>query len=454
MNGHKATKAKTYIKMSSGSGSATVEAAIVMPVFLIAFFTLAYLIRIFFAYNTMQAALQNVARSIGSSSYFYYASGLKDYTDKLQDRANKANETLADQKDTIINTVTSFNELLSTSETTVTDSSGITQEGIQNLIDSAQNLQGSFEDSKELFQSIAEDPGAQIKLLLTVFAQNVTYEARNQLVRAIAGSMLDTELKRKFHKDVSDVYLDLGIKDGIQSINFSQTEVFGDKESLDIVIYYTVHVPAPFSLIPEMQLCNRVKVIAWTGGRGESVRVRPEIPEETENPDDSSIWVSMDKDQRYWDRGLEIERLEVDRIKKEASGEGLQCSATDPKYPKVDAIASSDLEVKLYDVFTLNPFMKTYVNNPNKIRSEINRHAKSLGSFDAQATLGVSENVQITRVVVIVMPSNAPADAIAQAERAKSDLAGGGVVVEIVTGHGEYVVQAESPSETEESLDE
>jgi hypothetical protein len=70
-------------------GSATVEALIVLPVFMVVMLTLVYIIRVFFVYSTMQSALQTVARNISSASYYYYVSGLKDYSERLGEAAQK-----------------------------------------------------------------------------------------------------------------------------------------------------------------------------------------------------------------------------------------------------------------------------------------------------------------------------------------------------------------------------
>ena len=81
----------------SPRGSATVEAAVVIPIFMIALFSLAYIIKVFMAYNVMQSALQRVARSISNASYYYHVSGLKDYSDELDRMGQGASDELKSQ---------------------------------------------------------------------------------------------------------------------------------------------------------------------------------------------------------------------------------------------------------------------------------------------------------------------------------------------------------------------
>ena len=61
---------KTHIPVINRRGSATVEAAVVLPIFMIALFSLAYVLRIFMAYNVMQSSLQSVARNLSNASYY------------------------------------------------------------------------------------------------------------------------------------------------------------------------------------------------------------------------------------------------------------------------------------------------------------------------------------------------------------------------------------------------
>lgn len=382
-------------------GSATVEAAIVLSIFVIALFSLAYIVRIFMAYRVMQSALQNVARSISSASYFYHVSGLKEYADKLDDLGEEASGELKSQADTLVGAVDSFNSLLSGISSP--DPAVDLEDRIENIRSLGQELAGDAQAVAELVKDIIKDPKKKGRLLLTVFAQKASYAARKETVCLIAKQMLEEELNERAHTGM-DVKKTLGIRD----IDFSQTQIFGDKESMEFIITYTINPPVPFGLVPKLTLSNRVKLIGWTSGRGPSVR------EEKEESTDDSIWVRMDTEKRYWDRGLSVEDKQLEKLKNEAPG--MNFMAASKTYPAVDAFIYDEHTVKMFDVFTLNPFMKTYQTQPSRIKSEIKKHGKRLMAFDAQNRPEVPKAENMERIVILILPENAK-DAVPDLEK-------------------------------------
>lgn len=426
MNGAKAIKAKTKIN----KGSVTVETAIILPIFMVAIFSFAYIIRIFYIYNTMQDSLAEVSRQIGNMSYFYHVTGLKDYSDALNEAANEAQGTLSSQCDVLLNVVNSFNDTV-----TGVSSQSISIDTIENLISGANDIGSNFSEAVELVQTIISDPKAELQLLLTVFAQKLNYEINNKVVCLIAKGCLGRELDKRAGPGKEDAAIKLGVKGGIKGIDFKGSSVFGDSESLEFVINYSVKAPLIFSILPEIKLSNRVKYIAWTGGRGESV-----LEQEAEAIDeDASLWTKNDNSKRYWDRGNVIEKLEVDKILKSA-GRGVQASGTSSKYPVIDAYTynSANGLVEYYDIFTLNPFMKTYTKTPSAIKSEIKKHGKRLKEFDPQDILQNVEIKEVRRIIIFVIPDNSQAYAIEEFNKAKAELEKLKVEVRLVTGYGSY----------------
>ena len=435
-----------FLKQRDKKGSATVEAAIVLPFFLIALFTLAYIIRIFFAYNAMQSSLQNVARDISSASYFYYVSGLKDLSDKLDNLGQEASDEFSSQKDTIVASVDSFNNLIASVDTgQVAQPADIGGEikKIQNMYQSGQDFAGNAEDAIKLVKEIIKDPKAEGKLILTVFAQKAAYIVQKELVCLIAECMLDSELEKK-----ALIGVDAKQMLGISNMSFSQSQVFGDQESLEFIITYTVRPPGIFGLIPEMTLSNRVKLIAWTGGRGQSVRAGKE---EEKPADEISLWNQMDNDKKYFDRGLEIEKSEINKLMLSSKSMGLEFMATDGMFPKVDAFIYDDNMVEAYDIFTLNPFMKSYKAQPSKIKAEIKQHGKRLMEFDFDDYPDeVPQSPNKKRIVICIAPDNASdvTDFDKYCQEAKTELEQLGISeVRFFKSYGKYTETVESQEE-------
>lgn len=418
------------IKFKRINGSATVEAAVVLPFFLMFILSMVYIIRIFYTYNTVQNALAEVGRKIGNMSYFYHMTGMKDFSDQLSTMANEAGTALQEQQKTVINAFRSFNEAITgDSEET------ITVDDIGSLLNSADNITNNFSQVTDMVNLIVEDPKAELHMFMTIFANKLNYGITNNLVCLIAKGSLGTELKKRVKNGNGDAALALGIKDGLEGISFENSSIFGDSESLELVVEYKIKAPVPFGLIPELKLSNRVKIIAWTGGRGKTVKVK-EIKAEEEN-ESASIWTQMDSDKRYCDRGLEIEKLHVAKIKNK---NGITATPTSSDYPVIDAYILDYREktIELYDIFTLNPFMKTYTERPSAIKSEIKKHGKRLLEVETPDFIDTGKFKTINRIVIVVFPDNAESYAEEAYENARKELAQYNVEVRLVKGYGSY----------------
>jgi len=413
-------------------GSATVEAAIVLPFFLMLILSMAYIIRIFYTYNTVQNALAETGRRIGNMSYFYHMTGLKDFSDQLRTMANEAGTTLQEQKNTVINAFGSFNDVIN----------GMPADGsaaavdIETLLNDSVDLSNDLTDAANLISSIVEDPKAELRLFMTIFSGKLNYEITNKLVCLIARGNLKAELSKRVKNSNGDPATALGIKDGMKGISLENSSAFGDSESLDFVVEYKIKVPVPFGFIPELKLSNRVRIIAWTGGRGSSVKASEKRGPEEGNKG-GSVWTQMDNDRRYWDRGLEIEKLHVATIKNK---NGISATPAPSRYPVIDAyiLDYGEKTIEFYDVFTLNPFMKTYTERPSAIKSEIKKHGKRLLECETPDFIDADDFKAIRRIVIVIFPDNAEGYAEEAFEKAREELSKYNVEVRLVKGYGTY----------------
>lgn len=250
------------VKVKNLKGGSTIEAAIVLPFFLMVIFSFAYIIRIFFVYNTIQESLSEVGRRYGNMSYFYHVTGLKSYSDSLNTAADQAENTLSDQGKVLVNAFNAFNEVVS---------GGSEQAGpmdnIMTVLEGTDDFSNAYSDAGNLIQTVVADPKAELNLMVTVFARKLNYEVTNELVSLMARGSLAKELGKRVGTD-KDPALALGIEGGLSGFDFTHTSIFGDSESMEFVVSYNVKAPVVFAFVPDIRLSNRVKVIAWTGGRG------------------------------------------------------------------------------------------------------------------------------------------------------------------------------------------
>lgn len=455
----------------SRKGSATIEAAIILPFFLIVIFSIAYIIKIFYTYNTVQASLSEVARRIGNMSYFYHVSGLKDYADQLDEMARQAGTDLEAQKNAVIDAFSAFNDQITGTGELIDPTAGPGDEPgagpgadpgadpvgsgeLGQLLDILGNQGGNTEEMgemRELIRQIIEDPKSELKLFMTIFAQRLSYEGFNKIVCLFAGESLEDELGKRVNS-AGDPASVLGIEDGVNGLDFNGSSVFGDTESIEFVVNYRVRPPLVFGLVPDFRLSNRVRILAWTGGRGNSV-IEENTNEEGTNEggsDDaeSSIWARMDQDKRYWDRGLEIENLETDKLIDEGRRAGREVFTAD-NYAVMDAYSydKGTGTAEYYDVFTLNPFMKAYSERPGTIVSQIKKHGKRLLECETPEYLQDIRVKKLKRIVILIVPENSGGDVDQAFEKARGELGKYDIEVRLVRAYGSYPAAKENAEE-------
>ncbi|NMA67046.1 MAG: pilus assembly protein [Clostridiaceae bacterium] len=421
-------------------GSVTAETAITLTVFLLVIFSFAYILKIFFVYNTVQASLSDVSRNLANLSYFYHISGAKEFDDQIKELADEAGLEMDEQKNTIVEAFNSFNNLFDFSESSVPIS--LQQTNMDELINAVKN----GEDLANLFHNILTDPKEELKLFMRIFAGNLNYEITNKLVCFVAKNSLKSELSQRLNKTYNDPALALRISEGIKGIDLNQSSIFGDSETIELVAKYKVE---PFFFMPGLNLINRVKIVAWTGGRGASAKKHDNTADAYKTSEDST-WEEYDNKKLYFERGIFIEEEYLKKIKPESRelDQGMLFS-TNTGVAAIDAYKCRDsgknsYTVELYDVFSLNPFLKTYSTRPSSIESQIKKHGKQL--YEATLPKGLQEMKisEIKRIVILVVPENSEAIVDEAVNNAKKSLEKYGIEIILYRGFGNYVSDDES----------
>ncbi|NLM73291.1 MAG: hypothetical protein GX184_04585 [Clostridiaceae bacterium] len=415
------------------SGSVSVEAAISLSVFMLFIFSLAYILKVFYTYNTVQQSLTEVSRNMANLSYFYHLTGAKDFSDRLNEMAEEAETRLEEQKNTIVNAYTSFTGFFSSDNPSVDDLIEATV-SVDDLIDSISNTDAEKEDG--LMAGLISGAKEELKLFITIIARKLNYEVTNKLVCLMAKHSLKGELSERT-KNKDDPALALGIRDGMKGLDFSKSSVFGDSESLEFVVNYTVE---PFAFLPALPMSNRVKVIGWTGGRGSSVKESKEPVDSDETGNTSqSYWNQYDDGKMYFDRGL---KMEEEYVKTLNPGRGNRFLEFEKQtgIPAIDAYVYNNETgaVEYYDVFTLNPFLKTYSTRPSSITSEIKKHGKRLLECGTPGNLKDKDISKVRRIVVMIVPDNSGEEVDNSFRNAKETLEKYGVEVILYRGFGSY----------------
>ncbi|MBM7615820.1 TadE/TadG family type IV pilus assembly protein [Alkaliphilus hydrothermalis] len=199
----KSLKVFTRVRGTSSKGSITVEAAIVLPIFICAVMTIGIFSRLYYLNEIMHHALTETAHELSNISYLYHASGIygiqKDLDDKLGNYANM-------------------------------------------------NSDNAVEDTVYVVAAHIYDEGK------VHFGNMIVKELSKKYFITSKNPSVDLRLKR------------LNIVEGWEGLDFSRSSYLTDNQDIDIVVSYRVDLPLPFEFINEIPILQRVTLRAWMGG--------------------------------------------------------------------------------------------------------------------------------------------------------------------------------------------
>jgi hypothetical protein len=290
-------------------GAITIEAAIVLPIFICIVISLSMLIKLIYIHDMIQHSIDEAANELATYSYIYHVSDLQkideNIKDNLQgnsDRAEGHIGTVVDAFDTLGNAYTVGSEFAddigAAAESdmefgdkvdAIVDKTGelLTESGqlTEGVMSSINQLQMAFEevckDPKKEAESIAWilSKGVYSDVKTVVAVPLIQYTVRRYLIGSNSGNM-----NKNFNK--------LNIYQGFQGLDFYSSTFFDGDENIDIVVKYRVELPLPIKILPDIYVMQRSTARAWlNGGDGASL-------------EETSIWDLPNKQ-----RGSKIEEL-------------------------------------------------------------------------------------------------------------------------------------------------
>ena len=290
-------------------GSITIEAAIVLPVFICVVISLAMLIKLVYIHDIIQHSIDEAANELAAYSYIYHASDLQkiddSIKDNLQDNSDEAEEhigTVVNAFDTLENAYTVGSDFVEGVESTVESNIGfgskvdiiinktgslveeggrLSESGINNINEMQKAFEEACKDPKKEAESIAWmlSKGVYSDVKTAVAVPLIRHTVRKYL---IGTNTLNTD--KSFNK--------LNIYQNFEGLDFYSSTFFDGNENIDIIVKYRVELPLPIKILPAIYMMQRSTVRAWlNGGDGTSL-------------EETSIWDLPNKQ-----RGMKIEEL-------------------------------------------------------------------------------------------------------------------------------------------------
>lgn len=434
---------KNHTQNTAQKGTATVEAALILPMVMLAILAVLSIIRITVVYERMQHALNQVAEDMSQYSYLYAVSGLKEKHDKLIDNIDQAQNELLEQQEA----VSTFYQSIQSVAGNVTGFQN--NENLLNTLDDMltdlNNVNSSYDTLTGKVEEILADPMGEVRLIGLALSDTLISEAKTALLGAIAKSMLKGRLANDLNLPPREVEQRLRLADGIGNLDFSCSTFFEDKQTIDLIMEYTVKPMPDFFFLPEIRLRNRACVLAWTWGTDRQSKSKEESTEK------ESIW-NYTGDQSYFrqntGRGITAE----DRFSKELKEKlGEHAEATPFYFPVVDVIeyAHGKQPGKLITVFSLNPYLNSYKKKGgalSKIRQKLNELHNFKSARKKDFMIEVSGD-NYERIVYIIVPENEklPEVYLEDFEQGLKEAQKLGIKLIQVQKYGEYDVNQKTP---------
>jgi Flp pilus assembly protein TadG len=427
------------------AGTATVEAALILPMVMLAILAVLSIIRITGTYERMQHALNQVAEDLSQYSYLYAISGLKEQHDTLVDNVTAAQDELLQQQEAVS---TFYQSIRSVAGNVGSFGDSNAFDAFLDTLTGLDNVNSSLDTLTEQVESVLEDPMGEVRLIGLALSDTLLGETKTALLGVIAKSMLKGRLSNDLNIPAREIEERLRLTDGIQTLDFSASTFFEDKETIDLILEYTVKPMPDFFFLPEIRLRNRACVLAWTWGVD---RQAPQTP-----PQGESIWNYGGTDSYFNQnskRGISAEDLYAKELAKKL---GEHAEATPYWFKTVDVIeyAHGKQPGKLITVFSLNPFLNSY-QSESAVLGKINQKVNEINKFTSYTLKGYSIDVtngNYERIVYLLIPENEGLPQFFEPafDRALKEADSLGVKLNLLKKYGEYTKPYQNPQESPE----
>lgn len=261
-------------------GSLTVEAAIVIVMFIFGYVAIANISNFIRAQMIIQYSITQAAKEISAYCYIVSKTGLMEDSARLGEEAASAK---ADADEVIATMDKLFQTVENGAETITNETEKITfdgdweatLEGIENVENLTQEEYQKMVDAANVMMDSAEEyfgnPKQILKGLVSV-AKDEGFQAIKSY--AIAAPISKILVKKQIDaytddKDAPDILARLGVVGGMDGLNFMGSTLFNDGKTIIVSVTYTMKVELPFIEEKEFMYKQTASTEAWGSKHGE-----------------------------------------------------------------------------------------------------------------------------------------------------------------------------------------
>lgn len=352
-------------------GALTVEAAIVMPLFICVILSFALFIKIVYTQSIVQHALNETANELSVYSYLYSASGAQKLHDSAKDYVEDKSKLAQEQINSTVDALGTLGNTKKSIEEARDDLKNADIEKLSKDIGEIKDLSkeniANGKALKDKLDAVVKNPKQQIITFASFLAQGAFEDSKGALVSPVIRVMCKKHIASD-ELDADRRLKSLGVVNGISGLDFSETKILYDKENIDIIVRYKVESGLPINYLPELYFIQRANVRAWLDGDGKTPNAVDAEPVST------NLW------------GLSVR----DRTNKifELEGKDTPENVAIIKYNSGDIV----------DVTSINLSEKSYATTSG-VKSRINSSIRKLRDFSNKEYTDIK-----SRTLIVIIP--------------------------------------------------
>jgi len=258
----------------SRRGSITVEASIVLPVFICAALTLAFLIKLVYVHEVMQHAISRTADEMAAYSYVYLISGMREtdsiVNDGLSERGQRAQghvNTITDAFDSLKEFPEDISGRISRGENPFPeDENGEDSNPGSDEPVSLEEIKDKIKAAGDSVEEAVTDPVEELKSVGSLIALGGYNDLKTELFKPLIKLHMKKHLRIPQQQDQNKRLLGLNVVDGFEGLDLSETRLFANDRDIDIIVRYRVRTGLPLNILPDVCFIQRATARAWLDG--------------------------------------------------------------------------------------------------------------------------------------------------------------------------------------------
>ncbi|MDT8718576.1 pilus assembly protein [Clostridium sp. 19966] len=246
-------------------GSLTVEAALVVPLFMFAILTFAYIMNLVMLHEIIQDSINEAANEVGEYSYVYTGSGLESVINSLAHSTEIGKDKIDQQQQAI---ASAYETLGKFGDMSPEEQQGTINSAITNAVNMGKSIKNSDKNQiKEKAKTMAKQEGVGLICYVGVLLFNDYGPAINEdITSAIAYAFVQNQVSSGT-MSADERLKNFGVVGGIDGLDFTGSKILADKKNdIDIQVTYEVKLPLPIKLIPSFTLRQNAYVRCWNYG--------------------------------------------------------------------------------------------------------------------------------------------------------------------------------------------